>query len=139
MAAKSRKKQVVATTKSKDSVASLRAEIAELQAELDALRTRESNAPKVQKRKHFWRSFGAGTLAVLAVTTFALWNISFWVKDTVVDTNQFVSTMQPLIKDPEIQKALQTEITNQVFSQIRTYSSSRVRLRVKSRVLRAQR
>jgi hypothetical protein len=93
----------------------LQKENAALRAELAALKA----VKKSKKREYsFWRAFSAGLLAVLAVLSIGLFNISFWVNGTVINTDKFVTTMQPLIKDPAIQKTLQTEITNQVFSQI---------------------
>jgi hypothetical protein len=101
--------------KNQENIAELQKEIADLSAELNSLKEKKQSQ---KKRGSFWRSTFAGFFAVVAVTTFMLFNISFWVKNTVLDTNQFVSTVQPLIKDPDIQKALQTEITNQVIAQI---------------------
>lgn len=98
------------------------AELLALKKENDALKAeiknvKNSTEPK-RRAKSFWRSFGAGVFAILAVLSFTLLNVAYWSKSTVVDTDKFVATMQPLIKDPDVQKALQTEITNEVFAQI---------------------
>lgn len=102
--------------------ADAKVDVAQLLKENEALKKElvvlQAKKTKKVRTYSLWRSITAGILAVVAVVTFGLFNISYWVKDTVVNTNQFVATMQPLIKDPEIQKTLQTEITNQVFAQI---------------------
>lgn len=106
------------TTKSatKASADALRAENEALKAELAKYKKAEKESLKT--KRSFWRSAGAGLFATIAVLSFTLFNVSYWITDTVVDTKQFVATMQPLIKDPDIQKTLQKEITAQVFSQI---------------------
>jgi hypothetical protein len=94
-------------------------EVLVLRKENEALKVKLSRISAPTKRKSSpWRAFTAGLLAILAVLSIGIFNISFWVKDTVVNTNQFTTTLQPLIKDPAIQKTLQTEISKQIFSQI---------------------
>lgn len=101
--------------KAKVDVAQLKKENEALKAELAALRAKK---PKKQRNYSLWRPITAGVLAVFAIVAIALFNVSYWVRETIVDTDQFVTTLQPLIKDPDIQKTLQTEITDEVFAQI---------------------
>lgn len=116
MAKKSSSKKGSAQSTEKSSIAALRAENEALKAKLEKFEDKE--VIKSKKRSKFWRSLNSGILAFIAVICFTLFNISYWVTNTIVDTNQFVATMQPLIKDPDIQKTLKVEITNQIFSQI---------------------
>ena len=90
-----------------------------LAIENEKLRAELKGAETTKKRDYsLWRPFGAVVLTTIAVACLLLFNVSYWVRDTVFNTNKFVSTVQPLLKDPEIQKTLQTEITNQLFTQI---------------------
>lgn len=84
-----------------------------LRAQLASLRhTKRSVTP------HRWRNLFAGLSATVAVVTFSLWNIGYWTRQTIVDTDSFVAATAPLIEDPAIQTALKTEITNQIFSRV---------------------
>lgn len=98
-------------------------ELAELRNENKALKTKlqqMSNSTSVTIRQHRskWRSFFAFLFAVIAVISIALFNVAYWSNNTITNTDQFVSTVQPLIKDPAVQKAIQTEVTTKLFSQI---------------------
>lgn len=99
------------------------AEIAELKHENQRLKAKLAEASKgahtsVRQHRSFWRSAFALLFATVAVIAIALFNIAYWSNTTITNTDQFVSTMQPLIKDPNIQKAIQTEVTSKLFSQI---------------------
>lgn len=84
-----------------------------LRAQLASLRhTKKTTAP------HRWRNVFAGLSATIAVVTFSLWNIGYWTRQTIVDTDSFVAATAPLIKDSDIQTALKTEITDQIFSRV---------------------
>lgn len=110
------------TTKNAAALKKDTAELVALKKENELLRAQlaESKSEKKpgKKQKSFWRALGAGFFAILAVISFSLLNIAYWTKNTVINTDQFVSTMQPLIKDPDVQKALQTNITDEIFAQV---------------------
>lgn len=89
-----------------------------LESELETLRQIKVLNEQPQKKNTFWRSFFAGITAAIAIICLILFNISYWTQNTIINNDQFVSTMSPLIKDPDIQAALQTEITNQIFSRV---------------------
>lgn len=110
MATKARSKK---SNKVTIDVEALESENFELKKELQALRS-----TKQTKTRHFWRKFGAAFFAILAVVSFSLLNISYWSSSTVVNTDKFVATMQPLIKDPSVQQAIQTQVTNEIFKQV---------------------
>ncbi len=113
---KSKDKQGRATKKSKDSKA---AEFLKLQKENESLKKEiEKLSDKQPSKRSLWRPITAGLFAVLAVVSIMLFNIAYWTRQTVLDNDQFVATMQPLIKDPAIQETLQKEITNELFSRI---------------------
>lgn len=93
-------------------------ELRALKQENEKLR-HELELVKVHKKtRHFWRRFAAIFFAVLAVVSFMLFNLSFWVRDTVTNTDTFVATMQPLIKDKDVQEAITTELSSQIFSRV---------------------
>jgi hypothetical protein len=101
--------------KTQDELRVLKAENAHLKKELTELTTKKT----VKKhRRSFWFSFFAGLSAVVAVTTFMLFNLSYWTQQTIVDNKKFTAAVSPIIQDQDVQKALQTEISKQIFTRI---------------------
>lgn len=97
-----------------------------LQQQVDELK---KSTPLAKKQsKNYWRSFFAGLLATLVVIFFTLFNISYWTQQTIMDDKKFVATMSPLIRDPAIQAALQTEIVNVIFTNINVEKELETRL-----------
>lgn len=93
----------------------LRAENTELKHKVADLKQKKATKTK---QRSFWRSVFAGVSATIAVVAFMLFNISYWTQQTIVDNKKFVATVSPIIKDANVQTALQKEITNQIFSRI---------------------
>lgn len=109
------KKQPKKTIKKEAEIEMLVEENQALKQELEQLKTIENQENKKGSR---WRSFFAGFFAVLMIVSIVLFNIAFWTRQTVIDDTQFVATVSPIIKDPDVQKALQTEISKQIFAKI---------------------
>ncbi len=86
-----------------------------LKQEVAILKTKKES---VVKKRSFWRSFFAGLSAVIAIVAFMLFNVSYWAQQTIVDNDKFVAAVSPVIKDPDVQNALKTEISNEIFSRI---------------------
>lgn len=93
----------------------LKAENAALKAEL--VRVTEKKQ-KVTRQRSFWRAAFAGISATVAIVAFMLFNISYWAQQTIVDNNKFVAAVSPIIKDSDVQKTLQAEISKQIFSRV---------------------
>lgn len=73
---------------------------------------------KPTRSYHRSRIFGTFFFVILAVVSFGLFNISSWVKQTVINNDIFVDTMQPLISQSAIQKTMQTQITDALFEKV---------------------
>lgn len=71
-----------------------------------------------QQKNSFFKQFLIFLLSLVAVLSLFLFNLSFWVKNTITDTDTFVATLQPLISDEEVNKTLSTDITNAIFSNV---------------------
>jgi hypothetical protein len=92
-------------------------EVARLKAENEALKAKVDKAGKREKRGGFWRRFTVWLLIILACIFSVLGALSVWVKTTTLDTNTFVSTVAPLINDPEVAKAVSDTAVKQLFAQ----------------------
>ena len=47
-----------------------------------------------------------------------LFNLSYWTQQTIVDNKKFVAAVSPIIENSDVQKALQTEISKQIFERV---------------------
>jgi hypothetical protein len=68
-----------------------------------------------KKKRHFWRSFLVWMLIILACFFAITGTLSAWVKTTTLDTNTFVNTVAPLIKNDAVAKAVSDEAVTQLF------------------------
>jgi len=100
----------------------LRAEVADLRL---AQRRAQSDADtpsgvrrRRRSRQGWGRTTGAVVLILLAVVLAPLSVVSVWARAFVSDTDRYVETVAPLADDPAVQKAIATNITNQVFQYI---------------------
>ena len=101
-------------------------ELSELQARINELEVenaylREKFETKQLPKKHSWnwlRKSAIVFFVALSVTSIMLFNVSVWLKNTIIDTDTFVSTIQPLLKEDVIQERIQTDITNALFERI---------------------
>ena len=113
--------------KKKVKKSSVEADVAELKAELakleqENLKLREViESEEVEKSAHpyIWlRRVGAVFFLTLGIVSFAIFNVASWVKNTALNTDAFVATMQPVLAEPDVQTAVQDEITNQLFARV---------------------
>ncbi|HMH31244.1 MAG TPA: hypothetical protein VK534_02090 [Methylomirabilota bacterium] len=87
--------------------------IAELQQEVETLRA------EVEGEKHSpWRGLAVWTCAIIATAMLVAGNLLFWVGNTLVNTDRYVAAVGPLIQKPEIQTAIATYTTDQIFKTV---------------------
>ncbi len=103
-----------------EDVEKLKKELAKLEKENEALKhTIEKEVNHKVKKPYDWlRRLAIVLLLTVGVVSFALYNISSWVKNTALNTDAFVETMQPVLADPAVQTAIQNEITTQLFARV---------------------
>ncbi len=105
------------TKKKTDSVAKLKKELADAKAQNSLLKKQiKKTKPKSEKNKY--RRLGIGASAVIATLVLVFGNIFFWAGRTLVDTNKYVATVGPLIKQPPIQTAIAEYTTQQLFAHV---------------------
>lgn len=109
------KKQPKKTTKKSEEIEMLVEENLALKQELEKIQNGSNQKPK---KGSPWRPFFAGLFAILAILSLVLFNVAYWTRQTVIDNKQFVQTVSPIIQDADVQKALQTEISKQIFSRV---------------------
>lgn len=104
----------------KNDVSELKKENRILKEKVDLLDKELSQKKKQERQKTngFFKKLSIFLLATLSVISIFLFNISFWVKDTITDNKTFVSTLQPLISNEEVNKALSSNITNAIFQNV---------------------
>ncbi|MEI3867000.1 hypothetical protein V6S02_07895 [Microbacterium sp. CCNWLW134] len=94
---------------------SLQQRILELEKANDQLRTRAGGAVgddrPARPRAHLWRSILSAICIVLASVILPLSIAGAWVRATLVDEEQFVATMAPLIDDPAVQSLIVDEVS----------------------------
>jgi hypothetical protein len=86
-----------------------RAELERLRAEIVALR-----APR--SRRLHWKPFVAGLLLVVGCLLAPLALTTVWVHNQVANTDRFVATAEPLIREPAVRAAITDRITDAVFT-----------------------
>jgi hypothetical protein len=96
-------------TVSRSEVEALQAEVAELRRQ-----TAESDAAK-QVNRHGWRRFAVVFLIVLGSVVAALANVTWWVRDMVLDTDAWVAAVGPLSQDEVIVNAVSVYAAGEVF------------------------
>jgi hypothetical protein len=65
-----------------------------------------------------WRRWTAGFLVVLSCVLAPLTVVSIWVRNQVLNTDRYVSTVAPLASNPDVINTAATEITNTLFDKI---------------------
>jgi hypothetical protein len=100
-------------------VARLRAEVSRLEAALHD-RPPEPTVPLPvrHQRNGVWRPIVAGVLIVIAALLAPLSVVAIWAHDEIGDTDRYVETVAPLAKDPAVQDAISTRITDEIFSRL---------------------
>src|SRR5437763_1885784 len=74
----------------------------------DAAPASAATAPSKQPR---WRRALVAVLVVIGCVLAPLSIVSVWLKSTLLDTDRYVSTVGPLIDNPDVQQALANRIT----------------------------
>lgn len=100
--------QVPAEKQSADELEKLRQENLALKEKLDAKKAD-------RKQRHFWRSFLVWILIIFACLFSILGTLSAWIETTTLDTNTFVKTIAPLIKDEAVAKAVSDAAVTTLF------------------------
>lgn len=106
--------------KANQSQSSLESRLKKLEIENSKLKHKLEQSQQVSKPRSYHKLRVTGTIffVTLALLSFVLFNVSSWVKQTVLDTETFVKTMQPLISQPAIQKTMQVQITDALFEKV---------------------
>jgi len=89
-------------------------ENARLRAELD-----ETKAEAAKPRRNRWRrvrSIAVGLMVFLAVLCLVVSAVGVWVQQTVFNTDRYIALVGPMASDPQVQQALATYTTTQVFT-----------------------
>jgi hypothetical protein len=97
------------------------AEVERLRAEVARLQAASNSGPKTARdrpRRRWGRGVAATVLIVIACVLAPLSVISVWARGEVTDTDRYVDTLSPLARDPGVQEAMATNITNTVFRYI---------------------
>ena len=90
------------------------AEMEKLRMENEALRAQLAEGG-TGKKHHFWRSFLVWFLIVLASILSLAGALSVWVKTTTLDTNTFVGTVAPLVRNDAVAKAVSDAAVTRLF------------------------
>lgn len=101
-------------------IAKLKAENKRLKhenAELNAKVT-ETSKQTVGKKRHFWKTVAMVLCIGFAMALLVVGNIIFWTGRTLTNTDKFVSTVQPVLKEPEVQSAVATYTTDKLFANV---------------------
>jgi hypothetical protein len=89
-------------------------ELERLKAENEALKA--NLAVKKKRGGGFWRGLAVWILIVLACFLALGGSLSVWVKTTTLDTNTFVKTVAPLVKDDAVATAVSNAAVKQLFA-----------------------
>ena len=100
------------------------AELERLRAEVAVLRSqvatedlsRGDAAPRPPRQR--WRSVVASLLIVIGCILAPLSVVSVWARSLVTDTDQYVTTVAPLARDPAIQNAVADKVTAEILDKL---------------------
>jgi len=91
-----------------------RAELERLRGEVEKLR----ETPRRRRRSFNWKSVLSAILIVLGCALAPVALATVWTNRQVADTDRFVATMGPLIRDASVQAALTNRVTDTVFTYV---------------------
>lgn len=90
----------------------------ELKRENEQLRTELERHSLPEKKSSVWRAPLITLCVLLAVVILIIGNLLFWAGNTLINTDKYVATVQPLMADSTIQAAVADYTTNQIFDQV---------------------
>jgi hypothetical protein len=70
------------------------------------------------KRLPFWRRFLVGFLVVLSVVLVPIAGLSVWVRNLVLDTDNYVETVEPLARNEAITNTVADRLTTRLFREV---------------------
>ncbi|HEY6797098.1 MAG TPA: hypothetical protein VI248_20690 [Kineosporiaceae bacterium] len=97
------------------------AELRRLRAEVARLRELTQAAPRGHRQGRLRRATRITVATILIMVSCVLAPLSVaavWLRSELTDTNRYVETVEPLAKDPAIQQAITTNLTNVVFTYV---------------------
>ena len=88
-------------------------ELARLKRENELLRTKltEQSGSESSTEGHWRRPWMSITCAVIAAILLPIAVLTVWARDTMLDTDQYVATVGPLVEDENIQEAVSFRVT----------------------------
>lgn len=92
-----------------------KAELEKLRADNAALKAQVEGMGRPARRGGFWRSFLVWVLIILASLFSLAGVLSAWVRTTTLDTNTFVNTIAPLVKNEDVAKAVSEIAVDELF------------------------
>ena len=101
---------VPAPTSTEAELIRLRAQVAELQAQVPGGPGRRATG--------WWRPWVAGLLIAVAALLAPIAVVARWAHDEVSDTDRYVETITPLATDPAVQNAIVNRITQEIFTRL---------------------
>jgi multisubunit Na+/H+ antiporter MnhC subunit len=66
----------------------------------------------------FWRGLAIGVCLLLAMVSLIAGNVLFWAGNTLVNTDRYVKTAQPILQDTAVQTAIANYTTTKIFAQV---------------------
>ncbi len=111
--------EVVAMTEQAGST-SAAGEVAALQAEVERLRAQNAELSAGGRTPRRWNGRAVSSVALMVVASLLLpvAVVSFWAQRTLLDTEQYVSTVAPLSQDPTIRVAVGEVISTQLHERV---------------------
>jgi hypothetical protein len=86
---------------------------------MERLRAELAEARRQPPRRGIrWRSVAAVTLLVLAALLALVSVATVWLRTTLLDTDRYVATVAPLAANPQLQNAIATQVTDQLFARV---------------------
>lgn len=99
-------------------LADANAELERLRAEVSDLQRQVSEPRPAEPQRHTGRRFLVGLLIVLGCIVAAVGNGTLWLRNVVLDTNSWVSTVAPLTQNEVIVNALSVYVVGEVFEEV---------------------
>src|SRR4051794_1171679 len=91
-------------------------EMAQLRAERDAAREALSRREKRAARGGSVRRISVGAMVVIVALLIPLTVTVTWVHRTVLNTDSYVSTVQPIASDPAVIDSVSRRVTDQIYA-----------------------